>query len=34
MHITSNVRMDNANGMHIGKFLPEIRKNFSELTEE
>jgi hypothetical protein len=34
MHITSSVRMDNANGMHIGKNLPDVRKNDSELMEE
>jgi len=34
MHITSNVRDDIANGMHMGKILPDIRKNVSEPTEE
>jgi hypothetical protein len=33
-HITSSIRVDNANGMHMGKNLPDIGKNVSELTEE
>ena len=34
VHIMSNVRVVIANGMHIGKNLPDVRKNVSELTEE
>jgi hypothetical protein len=34
VHLTSSVREVNANGMHIETNLPDVRKNFSELTEE
>jgi hypothetical protein len=34
VHLTSNVREDNENGMYIGKNLPDVRKNVFDLTEE
>ena len=33
-HIISNVRDVISNGMHMEKSLPDIRKNFSDITEE
>ena len=33
-HIMSNVRNVISNGMHMEKNLPDIRKNFSDITEE
>jgi len=34
VHIMSIVREDNPNRMHIGKILPDVRKNVSEPAEE
>jgi hypothetical protein len=34
VHIMSNVLMDRPNGIYMGKNLPYVRKNVSELSEE